>query len=111
MAQVTKKCCRYEFFIPLYYNDSSPIEAEKLYNTTEELMRKFCGLTTYPSTLTVSGLWKEQDEVYQDKLLVFMVDSEESKDDLRYIFDYKEKLKQEYKQKEIYITRQKIEIV
>jgi hypothetical protein len=102
-----KAYCRYEILVPLYYNDGALVEKEKLLETSDELMRRFPGMTTYP----IDGRWKDGDKIYYDKLIVFKVDIEESNNCLPFIREYKEKLKASYKQQEIYITRQKIEVI
>lgn len=74
-------------------------------------MNKFSGLTTYPVSLRASGLWKEGDKPYHDEMMVYRVDIEAKTDMLRFFIKYKGTLIDEYEQIEIYITRQKIELI
>lgn len=106
-----KLCFRYEIYVPLNYNDGTLVEPEKVYQTTQELMMKFKGLTTYPVSLKASGLWEDGNGFYQDELILYRVDIEAKFDLLDFIIGYKDKLKDDYKQVEIYITRQRIEII
>lgn len=106
-----RKCCRYEIFIPLNYNNGSLVEEKKIFDTVEELMKKFGVLTTYPVSLRASGLWKEGDKVYDGPMMVYRLDLGEDDKTLNFFVKYKEKLKKEYRQIELYITRQWIEII
>ena len=111
ICNVIKSCFRYEIYIPLNYNDGTLVNSEKMLNTTNELMTKFSGLTTYPFSLKASGLWRENDKICYDEMMVYRLDVETKNDELDYFIEYKKKLKVEYKQIEIYLTRQKIEII
>ncbi len=104
-------CYRYEIYIPLNYNDGRLIEQEKMYKTTDELMNKFGGLTTYPVSLKASGLWKEGDKMYHDQMMVYRVDIEVTNDMLCFFIMYKGTLIAEYEQVQIYMTRQQIELI
>jgi hypothetical protein len=46
----------YDIFIPLYYNDGTPIETAKLQDLQEQLLQRFEGLTYFPQPN--QGFWK-----------------------------------------------------
>ena len=46
----------YDIFIPLYYNDGSPIEAVKFQDLQSRLLKRFAGLTYFPQPN--KGFWK-----------------------------------------------------
>ena len=106
-----KTKARYEIYIPLNYNDGSPVEPEKFDLTIERLMEKVGGITTYPM-IEGRGLWKEGGRTYEDAIMIYRIDVEdETEDMLHFLLEYKEYLKKEFKQLEIYMTRQPIEIL
>jgi hypothetical protein len=46
----------YDLFVPLYYNDGRPIEAEKFQQLHEALLGHFGGLTFFPQPN--KGFWR-----------------------------------------------------
>lgn len=46
---------RYEIFLPIRYNDGSPIEPEKFDQTRDELVEKFSAVTA--DTIIATGHW------------------------------------------------------
>ena len=95
---------RIEICLPLSYNDKAPIEAEKFDITRKELIKKFAGLTAMQANpdFALEGWWATQGLTYQDKIVVFRVDSLEL--DRRFWSKYKYVLKRRFSQEEIYIT-------
>ena len=45
----------YDIFIPLYYNDGTPIEAAKFQDVQARLLERFEGLTYFPQAN--QGFW------------------------------------------------------
>ena len=57
----------YDLFIPLYYNDGTPIEAAKLQELQNRLLDQFEGLTYFPQPN--QGFWKFGDLSYRDEIV------------------------------------------
>lgn len=100
---------RYEILLPLLYNDGQKIEKGKFLVTHEELVERF-GATTTDSTRIV-GRWIYQNQLYEDKLIRIIIDVPESADNDTFFRQYKEILKERFKQIDIWITSYTIEII
>jgi hypothetical protein len=98
--------------VPLNYNDSSEVEDWKLVEVERNLFEKFRGLTCFPTNLPLRGLWTKGELVYQDKIILYMViDFSASEENLSFMQQYKDVLKERFRQEEILITSQVIEVL
>jgi hypothetical protein len=93
---------RYEILLPLQYNDGTPVEPEKFQETRRELVRRFGALTM--DAPPASGLWMSGGREYTDELIRFVVDTEATPDTDEFFRDFKERLKERFRQIEIWIT-------
>ena len=100
---------RFEFLLPLYYNDGRSIEKDKFLQTDEELVAQ-CGATSTDSVL-VSGRWMYQSTLYEDKLIRVRVDVEDLPANWECFRAYKEVLQQRFEQEDIWITAYRIEVI
>lgn len=100
---------RYEILLPLRYNDGSLVEQEKFYQTQEELVNAFGALTTSPEQL--QGIWIHEGQRFQDVSLRLTVDVEATASNRAFFQSLKEKLKERFRQLEIWIISYDIEIV
>ena len=58
----------YDIFIPLYYNDGTPIESAKFQELQARLLERFEGLTYFPQPN--QGFWKFGDLTYRDEIVI-----------------------------------------
>lgn len=101
---------RIEIMLPLTYNNGQMIEPQKLYDLKDEIVKKFKGASM--DDATINGTWIAPDGVaYYDKCKKLFVDIEDTPENGEWLKEYKEKLKVELKQIEVYITSYKIEIL
>jgi hypothetical protein len=61
----------YDLFVPLRYNDGSPIEGAKFRHLQSELLERFGGVTYFPQAS--EGLWKLGDLTYRDEIAIYRV--------------------------------------
>ena len=61
----------YDLFVPLYYNDGSPVEAEKLFELKRRLLDQFEGLTFFPQAN--EGFWRAGGVTYRDEIVIFRI--------------------------------------
>lgn len=103
---------RFEIRIPKFYNDGSPVEEAKFHETAYELQERFGDWT---ALLETSGRWRSPDgnKVYQDITMGFFMDIDKEKLDetLTFLQTYKEKLRERFRQHEIYIVGYDIYII
>lgn len=100
---------RYEILLPLKYNDGTPVEPEKFQETRRELVAQFGALTM--DAPPVSGLWISGGREYRDELIRFVVDAEATPDTDAFFRDFKERLKDRFRQVEIWITAYPIRLL
>lgn len=100
---------RYEILLPLKYNDGTPVESEKFEQVRKELLRQFEGLTI--NSGTIEGLWLYQGEMVEDELIRIIIDAEETIENERFFHEFKERLKEKFRQVEIWITVQPLKIL
>ncbi|MBU1486762.1 hypothetical protein KKH56_01755 [bacterium] len=100
---------RYEILLPLVYNDGKEIEKEKFFRTDQELVEKF-GATTTDTTIAI-GSWVYKGVLYKDRLIRIRVDVEDTEDARKFLEDFKEVLKERFKQIDIWITGYDIEVI
>ncbi len=103
------KLIRYEIYLPLLYNDGTKIEKRKFIDTFEDLVSKF-GAATADSTKVV-GSWIYKKQLYKDKLIRFFVDVPYEEDHEIFFKQFKEILKERFKQIDIWITSCEIKVI
>lgn len=100
---------RYEILLPLKYNDGTPVEPEKFQTTRRELVGRFGALTM--DAPPISGLWVAGGRAYQDELIRFVVDTEATPETDEFFRDFKERLKDRFRQVEIWIVAYPIRLL
>lgn len=96
---------KYEIHLPLSYSGGKPIEQEKIRCVCEELFAVF-GSCAVPYRRT----WKYDDVEYVEivKLEIVTIDDKIPK---KFLKDFKERLKESFRQTEILITTQSIQVI
>lgn len=108
---MSKSRIRFEIRLPKFYKDGSAIEEAKFHETAYELQERFGGWTALSET---RGRWSSPDgKVYEDITIGFFVDTEKEKlnETLTFLQTYKEKLKERFRQQEVYIVGYDIYII
>jgi hypothetical protein len=95
----------YDNFLPLRYNDGSPVEAEKCQRLQAELLDRFGGLTYFPQPN--QGYWKLGPVTYRDEIVIYRVLTG-SRGARRFLLRIKERLKEELDQEEILIVERNV---
>jgi len=97
----------YDLFVPLYYNDGSPVEAVKLLELKRRLLDQFEGLTFFPQAM--EGFWRTGGVTYRDEIVIFRILTADVSEARRFLSQLKEHLKKEFSQEEILIVERDIE--
>ena len=97
----------YDVFVPLYYNDGSPVEAEKLLELKRRLLDQFDGLTFFPQAN--EGFWRAGGVTYRDEIVIFRILTVDAPEARQFLSDLKDDLKRELKQEEILIVERDVE--
>ena len=96
-----------DIYLPLDYNDGRPIEDTKYVALQQELLTRFGGVTSIQRQFPLRGLWRSEDRVFQDRVVVFSVLDFETTTEpeiVRYLERLKTRLKKKFAQLEILIT-------
>ena len=99
----------YDIFIPLYYNDGTPIESAKFQEVQSRLLERFEGLTYFPQPN--QGFWKFGNVTYRDEIVIYRVISQDPVISRDFLANLKERLKREFQQHEILIIEREIGLV
>jgi len=104
---------RFEVKLPIYYNDGkTQVEPEKFEQTKNEILDRFGGFQVLAVT---EGGWINPDtnEVFVELMGGFFVDIERDKleEAIEFFKEYKKKLKERFKQEEIYIVGYELYVI
>ncbi len=100
---------RYEILFPRKYNDGRPVSGELFEQAREELVGRFGGVTMEPQT--VRGVWDHQGARYEDELVRYVVDVEDTPENQQFFVGWKLVLLQRFQQIEIYITSYLVDVL
>jgi hypothetical protein len=101
---------RYEVLLPIRYNDGGEVEPRKLYDSKEELMAKFGGITA--DGIVRAGSWNDADGVrYDDEIIRLTVDVDDTAETLAAFRAYKAALIERFLQKEVYLVSWTIDVL
>ena len=96
----------YDIFVPLSYNDGSPVEPEKFQDLQEVLLEHFGGLTFFPQPNR--GFWRMAGVTYRDEIVIYRVIGAAGEKSRRFLEDLKERLKADFDQEEILIVQRDV---
>ena len=97
----------YDIFVPLCFNDGSPVEAEKFQDLQEALLNHFGGLTFFPQPN--KGLWRMAGVTYRDEIVIYRVIGSAAEKARSFLADLKERLKADFEQEEVLIVERDVE--
>jgi len=92
----------YELYLPVTYNDGSPVEEKLIDKVGELLLDEFDGVTFFPQKN--EGSWRMGHAVFRDRIVIFRVLAEDTRKARRFFKRLKVKLKVDLDQEEILIV-------
>lgn len=92
----------YELYVPVNYNDGTPVEDSFIDEIGETLLAQFNGVTMFPQRN--EGRWKMGNVVFHDQIVIFRVLTEDPRRARKFFRQFKEKLKKDLDQEEILIV-------
>jgi hypothetical protein len=99
----------YDVFLPLDYNDGSPVEPEKFEEVKQRLLERFEGVTYFPQAN--EGAWRSGEVTYHDRIVIFRVLAEDAAAAREFLASFKGELKESFRQKAILIIERDVEIL
>jgi hypothetical protein len=100
---------RYAIPPPTQFNDRRPVPPDLIADTLQELEQAF-GVVSC-ETQTIQGLWYHEGELYQDSLARVFVDVEDTAENRQFFIRLKDRLKNRFQQKDIWLTTYPIEVI
>jgi hypothetical protein len=97
----------YDIFVPLCFNDGSPVGAERFQELQEALLNHFGGLTFFPQPN--KGLWRMAGVTYRDEIVIYRVIGSEAETARSFLAELKRGLKADFEQEEILIVERDVE--
>jgi molybdopterin synthase catalytic subunit len=97
----------YDIFVPLNYNDGTPIEPRKLRRIQSRLLEHFDGLTFFPQPN--EGFWRMGGVTYRDEIVIYRVFSGHRRAARQFLSRFKDELKADLQQEEILIIERDVE--
>jgi hypothetical protein len=99
---------RYEIILPTRYNDGSPIPQSDYWVTTKELLDHFEAVSFLPET--VHGSWIHQGRTYEEQNVRVFIDVPDTAESEAFFVQYKQRLKERFRQIEIWIASYQIRL-
>jgi hypothetical protein len=100
---------RYEILLPSQFNDGRPVPQDLVADTLRELEQAFGAVSC--ETQTILGLWRREGELYRDSLARVFMDAEDTAQNRQFFVQFKERLKDRFQQKDIWLTTYLVEVI
>ena len=97
----------YDLYVPLTYNDGSPIEPKTIERIGQRLLEQFGGVTFFPQPN--EGLWRMGSVTFRDQIVIFRVLSANVLRARRFFKALKQELKTKLEQEEILVVERDVE--
>ncbi len=103
---------RFSFLLPSKFNNGRRVPAKLFRKIQDTLAKSFQGVT-FQKNPQFKGLWlsQTQKKMILDDLMVYYVWTEHINEGRAYFQKYKEELKRLFKQEELYIIEETIEVI
>jgi hypothetical protein len=105
---MAKAAHRYDFYLPITFNDGRPI-ADTTFDAVERrLLARFGGVTTHQRDFPLRGMWRARAQVYVDQVIVMAVLDFRIRGSARFVAQLKRDLLHDFDQLEMLITESKL---
>jgi hypothetical protein len=92
----------YDLYVPLYDNNGTPIDPQKLRALKKRLVDQFGGLTHFPQQN--EGLWKVGGFTFRDKIVILRVLASDLLQAQTFFADLKREMQQAWAQEDVLIV-------
>jgi hypothetical protein len=100
---------RYEILLPLRFNDGQSVPPELVANTMLKLREHF-GAVSWESQ-PIQGQWQHEGIIYRDDLVRLFVDVADTVENRRFFLQFKEQVKTDFQQVDIWLTSYPIDVL
>jgi hypothetical protein len=105
-----KAARRYDFYLPLAYNDGRAIPDHHFDEFERQLLSKFGGVTSQQREFPLRGIWQGRTRLYFDQVIVMTVLDFRRSGSTRFIAKVKRTLLRAFEQFEILITESSLRV-
>ena len=99
----------YDLFVPLRYNDGTPVEEEKLARLRRRLVDRFGGLTDLHQRH--QGYWRIGGVTFRDEIVIYRVLADEPHAAREFFGRLREELKADLHQEDVLIVERQVEVI
>ena len=96
----------FDIFVPLFFNDGRPVDAEFFQELQARLLSSFNGLTFFPQPN--KGYWKMGPATFQDEIVIYRVFSEKTRKPRKFLSQLKKWMMETLEQHEILIIERTV---
>ena len=107
---MAKSARRYDFYLPLAFNDGRPIADAHFEAVEQRLLVHFGGVTTQQRKFPLRGIWQGETRLYLDQVIVMTSLDFRKQGSSRFIASLKRELLREFDQLEILITESALRV-
>ena len=100
---------RFEMLLPLRLNDGQAVPDELIADTLIELRERFGAVSC--DTHTIHGQWQHQRQVFRDDLVRIFVDVPDEPENREFFVQFKEQLKTQFDQIDIWMTTYPLDVI
>lgn len=101
---------RYEVLLPVRYNDGTPVERQKFEQAIHELFERFGGVTFDFGPMT--GYWlAPTGQLFEEEMVRLAVDVPDTPKNRDFFVQWKETLKERFRQAEIWMVAISLEVI
>ena len=106
---MSKSLRRFEILLPLRFNDGQPVPDELIGETLIEVRQKFGAVSA--ESQVIRGVWEHEGADYRDELTRVFLDVQDTNDNREFFISFKERLKEQFQQIDIWMTTYPIEVL
>lgn len=106
---MSKSLRRFEILLPLRFNDGQSVPDDLIAGLLLQIEQHFGAVSC--ETQTIHGLWQHEGRPYRDELVRVFVDALDVPETRQFFLKFKETLKTELKQIDIWMTTYPIEVL
>lgn len=100
---------RFELLLPLRFNDGQPVPDDIIADALIELEQRFGAVSC--ETQTIQGRWRFEGQAYRDDLVRLFVDVPDVASNREFFIEFKERLKDQFQQVDIWLATYPIEVL
>ena len=107
---MAKAARRYDFYLPIAFNDGRPIPEAQFYAVENRLLDRFGGVTAQQREFPLRGIWFGGSQQYLDQVIIMTALDFRRKGSAAFIADIKRDLLHDFDQLAILITEAPLKV-